>query len=361
MPMHDFVELYVKLRHGHHYDPSVWPLALWICFFWATPLAIWAVRRLMASPTNVVDPDRRDRIRQISRIYLVYAGLLAVALIGAGLFYFNETLIQLSLYRFSIYFKMLNCIGAAYLIYNDGILKRFQARIIIIGLPAIMIGALIVLFFTDGFGFSSVKWLAGFVWRHRGPIGLAVILSSTLAIYELIYALPRAWGQNLLHGSGIAALILIVLISWGRWLGVDTISDDDDDYLRLCAWVKQNTSMDAIFLVPPQEQSFRVHAGRAIVVNFKGVPQLSGELPEWRRRLERVLNMSNILDLERPFESALPDMGRRYDALPAQHLVDVAREYHAEYVVAGHPLANPSLAPVYGDEKSRYFLYHLNP
>jgi hypothetical protein len=47
MPLDQFVDLYVRLRHGHHYDPFSWPLALWICFLWSAPLAYFAARRAL--------------------------------------------------------------------------------------------------------------------------------------------------------------------------------------------------------------------------------------------------------------------------------------------------------------------------
>ena len=52
----------------------------------------------------------------------------------------------------------------------------------------------------------------------------------------------------------------------------------DNEYLALCRWACDHTPIDAVFLVPPQETEFRYYARRAIVVNFKGVPQLAGEL-----------------------------------------------------------------------------------
>ena len=41
-----------------------------------------------------------------------FCAMLLVALIGAGIWYFSESLIQLYLYRFSIFPKLLACIGA---------------------------------------------------------------------------------------------------------------------------------------------------------------------------------------------------------------------------------------------------------
>src|SRR5205085_11546266 len=32
LPLHQFIDLYVRLRHPHHYDPRSWPMALWMAF-----------------------------------------------------------------------------------------------------------------------------------------------------------------------------------------------------------------------------------------------------------------------------------------------------------------------------------------
>ena len=45
-----------------------------------------------------------------------------------------------------------------------------------------------------------------------------------------------------------------------------------------------HTPLDAIFLVPPQETDFRLYGQRAIIVNFKHIPQLSNEIRQWRDR-----------------------------------------------------------------------------
>mgnify|MGYP006180698971 CR=1 FL=1 len=34
MPLDDFIELYVRLRHPHHYEPLSWPVWLWLARSW---------------------------------------------------------------------------------------------------------------------------------------------------------------------------------------------------------------------------------------------------------------------------------------------------------------------------------------
>jgi hypothetical protein len=345
LPLSRFVDLYVRLRHPHHYDPSTWPIALWVCFL--LPLvpagvAWWWMRHT-------------PPWRSAGRITAVFAGLTLVALVGAGVWYVSERLVQLSLYRFTIYIKLLGCIGCAYFCYNAGGLKRKHLRVAMLMLPVILIvGAVAIVQLERYHLFTPV---ARWVWRQRGTIGLMLILTAALTVYELIYARMRHVTSNLLHGGGIAALALIVLVAWNRWLGVGLVPSDDADYLRLCQWAKANTPVDAVFLVPPQEQAFRLHAQRAIVINFKGVAQLSSELRPWEKRLCDVLGLPDLRRLERPFNRTLQDIARRYHARPAAALMDVAQAYHADYLVATRRLEiERSPVVVFGS----YFLYDLH-
>ena len=111
------------------------------------------------------------------------------------------------------------------------------------------------------------------------------------------------------------------------------VRGDSPEYVELSTWARENTPKDAGFLVPPDEQSFRLHARRAIVVNFKNVPQLSAELPEWRDRLQNVLDLPDLMSLPKGMGATLSAIRDRYAALPPSHLAQTARRYRATYVV----------------------------
>lgn len=279
IPLEEFIDLYVRLRHPHHYDPSSWPAWLWIAFLWPMPLALaWMIRRH--------DPAS-SRARHV---FGYFVALQIIALFGAGIWYFSETLVQLSLYRFSIYVQLLACIMAA-------------------------------------------AWI---VVRVRG---------AWLGVVAAI----------------VCAGMMVACVIRGPFLGVFVMPEDDPDYRELCLWARDNTPTDAVVLVPPGESGFRLHARRAIVVNFKAVPQLSGELPAWRDRLESVLAVDDLGVLPRGYADTLRAIDARYAALSDAQLIAATGEWNAEFIVTPRRLpARSDARLLFSSANGRYFLYDLS-
>jgi hypothetical protein len=273
MPLNEFVNLYIHLRHPHHYDPSTWPVGIWLAIMWTFIPALLVLHG------------------QIYRIYVFFLALVVLALIAAGFWYVSETLVQMSLYRFSIYLQLFGCIAAGLLIDR------------------------------------AIRW-------HR---------------------------TSVLLGAGVCAVILIISILRGPFFGMFRMPQDDADYLKLCEWVSNNTPVDAVFLVPPDEESMRLKGRRAIVVNFKSVPQLSSELVEWNKRLSDVLDLRNLTQLPHDYRQVLPAIRQRYDRASSGSLVAAAGKYGARFIVATHPLEGLDARRANIDATGRYFVYDLNP
>ncbi len=358
MPLGEFIDLYVRLRHPHHYDPSSWPVALWVCFLWTMPLAIWAGLR---ARRNGADGDDARSRREAMRIYLLICGVLLIALIFAGVWYVSERLVQMSLYRFSIYVTLFNCIAAAWLIQDSGACGQKTSRRLMTALPIALIAGTALFLLLEDRGIDFVTWIGRYIRLHRGPVFLFIFLTAMPVVHEwLALRLPQR-GRNLLHIGGIVLLAGILIVSWNRRLGVEVAIVDDADYLAMCDHVRGHTPVDAVFLVPPQEQAFRLRARRAIVINFKGVAQFSGELAEWRDRLEQVLGMEDLRSLPIPMKKTLDAIGERYRALPAERLVKTADMYGASYIVASRRLEDhPRLRLIHENGNDTWFLYHLH-
>lgn len=297
LPMQEFVDLFVRLRHPHHFDPSTWHWAIWLTFLAPLPWAVIAAQ----SPEG---PEHADAWRRASVMFKLYAGMIVIALVTAGFWFLGETLVQLNLYRFSIYLKLLSCIAVASLLWHGDIRQRVS-----------VVGGLVV---------------------------VAVVAAAVAAATGLLA--PPTMRNPL--GLKLAGL-----------------EGDTTRYVQLARWARDHTPKDAVFLVPPDEESFRVHGRRAIVVNFKGVPQLSAELPEWRDRLQDALDLDTpgLLALPRPMASTLRAIRDRYDALPPEHHVTVARLYGARFIVLSRRSDVPGAQLLSPDSTAPYFLYDLSP
>lgn len=98
-------------------------------------------------------------------------------------------------------------------------------------------------------------------------------------------------------------------------------------WLDACAWAKENTPKDALFVVPKMARTFTWYSERGTVVNWKDVPQNAAGLNEWWNRIHAFYLRP---DLERP--------GKYYwtDSLalqPKKRLVASAKRYGASYLI----------------------------
>lgn len=356
MPLKEWLDLYVRFRHPHHYDPRSWPVALWLCFLWAIIPATAAT--LLVMKDNALIPLRRAW-REMAKILLVFYGILAVALLFAGVWYVSGTLVQMSLYRFSIYPHLLVCTAAAWLICQRLLSPRSQHGMILVASLASILLVLIVYRTGSTVAGISVEGMRAILNAKVKSVTLFCILCLTPLLADAIGLIRKDALRRSLQGIAIAALIGVTITGWSKWIGLIQVLDEDDrSYLTLCEWVKTNTPRDAIFLVSPGESMFRLTAQRAIVVNFKSVPQLNAEMPAWRDRHCDVLGVPDLAKIQRGFTRVGQSMDRLYDTHMAPGLIAAARKYHASYIVTRRPLEDSrlELVPTPQDD---YLLYSL--
>jgi hypothetical protein len=157
-------------------------------------------------------------------------------------------------------------------------------------------------------------------WRALDAVHWGTLLSALLALMSA-YALrgERAVTEVLLALVGVGALCLflprllrrvpsprhwlpwavtactLAIACWHPWPEVaalrersNLISGMPAAERDLYTWVKANTPLEARFLTPPQEPSFRYFAQRPIVVDWKSTPMLPADVIEWHRRMKAV-------------------------------------------------------------------------
>lgn len=121
------------------------------------------------------------------------------------------------------------------------------------------------------------------------------------------------------------------------------------DWRAACKWIEANTEVDALFLTPKGQQTFKWYAARAEVVSLKDIPQDARGLVEWRRRMNDVY--------------APPVNRLGFAALSDEQLKELANRYEAEYVVIEKPHRALRLKRVYptGSEVNATFAVYRVP
>ncbi|MBD2157484.1 DUF6798 domain-containing protein [Leptolyngbya sp. NM3-A1] len=67
----------------------------------------------------------------------------------------------------------------------------------------------------------------------------------------------------------------------------DTQQESDEEWRDLCGWIRRNTSKEAVFVtLPLNRNSFSWMTERAIVANYKFLPQTTQEIVEWYERVD---------------------------------------------------------------------------
>jgi hypothetical protein len=199
MPMPDFVAVYVRFRHTHHFDPLHWPAILWISFLWPIPLAIWA-----ASRSSAGQPYQSAR-REACRIFALIGGLLIIAFLFAGVWFINEPLVQLCFWRFGIYTKLMSCVGASFILCNQRLLRHntLSRFLRLIALAALL--GYVGFWFTDPSDRGAVWAMA---YQHRAGIGLVIALWLVLAIEQTLR------DGTVFRRIAIIALPLLAIVAW---------------------------------------------------------------------------------------------------------------------------------------------------
>lgn len=101
----------------------------------------------------------------------------------------------------------------------------------------------------------------------------------------------------------------------------------------LGGWAATDTAREAVFLIPPQVEGFRVRAQRAIVVDFKTVAFSDQAILEWDRRIQAVCGAPSGT------RTPLGLLPHAYAARPLAALRSVGRQYGATHILTQVPHA----------------------
>jgi hypothetical protein len=98
-----------------------------------------------------------------------------------------------------------------------------------------------------------------------------------------------------------------------------------EDWQEVCAWVKEKTSPDALFLTPRIAETFKWRAERAELVIKKDLPQDARSMVQWWSRLQDVHGNRNPA-IDSKWQRTLADWGD-------QGLIEICKKYNVDYAI----------------------------
>ncbi len=221
--------------------------------------------------------------------------------------------------------------------------------------------------------FSLIIASGGLIHRLRNPqpfefslntmAGVILALAGTVGIWYYHYGWYRKMNIILLLIAGLAWIVSIIVnrndrsterhrtllvTSAAVIIGLSALLRPFSDFKRksnlltgfpedeqaLIDWAKSETSLDAVFLIPPSLNNFRLNARRAVIVDTKSPPVLPYELVQWYHRLEDISGVKGFTDKK------VLDPG--YRDIDHDRLVSLTEEYRFQYAVFCRDVGNDS-------------------
>lgn len=124
--------------------------------------------------------------------------------------------------------------------------------------------------------------------------------------------------------------------SWYRFLALG----EGDEFAKTAAWVKENTSKEALFVAPPWLAQFWLTAERPMVVCSKHVPH-NHRIRDWRERMVRLLG-------ERHLAEHSDQVGRlHFESLSLSQLQSMQKDYGSRFYLTTRERPEFARAEVY--------------
>lgn len=228
-----------------------------------------------------------------------------------------------------------------------------------------LLGILVAPFDAEG------KLLQYYPFR-LGDVMLPLATFLLLAVWleqQLRYWNPRAWAI-----IGIALLVILAVSQTEKFVNSiediqgypDTQQESDEEWRDLCGWIRNNTPEDALFVtLPLNRNSFTWMTERAIVANYKFLPQTAKEIVEWYGRMDDLTAgtlSSMATDPELRWEGGISveireDLRDAYLDLDTTEAIALMEKYQASYFLtrSDHTLNLPIAY-----QTDSYILYQAN-
>jgi hypothetical protein len=163
-------------------------------------------------------------------------------------------------------------------------------------------------------------------WNEAPRLACATLLAFGAATtVQLFWPRRRALISVSLLGGALAVGLALHVDGLGPAPGLhflDARIEIEPRLRKLFSMVRERTPESARFLIPPGQNQFRLHARRAVFVDWKCAPMKGDEALEWQRRMLRVMGTNDFP--ARGYELPRVADGLYY-ARPLQQLIALAR------------------------------------
>lgn len=180
----------------------------------------------------------------------------------------------------------------------------------------------------------------------------------------LMVATVFVWRDSTIRAAAVGLWAMLGLVSLGihaSQVQVEAVVPPQEE--ELYAWVRENTVPEALFIVSPGFQAFRLYTERGAYVDFKTFP--ASTLPliqEWYRRLEQVAAPDKLARDARGWPG-IAEWDRTYaNRNTPRRIADLLDETGSDYFIwSPDGLAVPPYAPVGRVEDQRLAVAFSNP
>jgi len=347
-PSPEAVAVTLFVRSPHHYDLASMRAD---DFYFALVLACAALPLALGRATA-----RGERRRSFLLLTAALSVLLALGAIGSG--WHVLTLSRLFMWRMSI------PLFALWFLAAGCALRCFAVRRELVPLTWMVFVCVVLTTFAQTDPLEQSPWNERALPAAIG--GGLLLLASALAQLRPLRAAAAALCAACALG---AAAVALSAVHSPLWLAERFVPPRGLHFLdgtiqlsaplrNLHAQVRAQTPADARFLIPPGQSQFRMHARRAVFVDWKCAPMKGDEALEWQRRMLLAIGAEQF-----PVRGyALPRAAdAAYHARPLAMLAELARRERLTHILArrrAEPLP-PGVQRVF--DSGPYSVYALQP
>ena len=302
-------EIFTQVRSPHHYLPStyVWdfvPLAAWHC----AALGLF----------TVADPVADCR-RRLGALYGSFLGLMAAGVLLTAIFYvpFVSRLFVWRFAPFSVLFAQIVVLSAVVRYLHQA------AQAAAIPLPRWRAGLV-----AAGVALLGASYQHEYRLFAAPQIVMALFVGAMIAACVFVRSAPA--GARVRPRSLYALALLFLVSSYAAtsdytWRHSTLLNGfPGSDETELYQWAR-GTDKASIFVVPPDLLNFRLHAARAIVVDWKSIPVDPDGVLQWYERIRDVSGVSNLRSEREALEG--------YERMGPARLESLRERYGVDYYV----------------------------